>query len=81
MRLDSAAADMHVKQGVAEVREYAGCEAYKALIRMLDALLDAYAIDMLSGNHSELIHRQSTMKQIISLRSVLTGDPHSSPRA
>jgi hypothetical protein len=62
------------------VGQYAGSEASKAQIALLDILIAGYRCDLETVKSERLIALQAQVQQCHRLRDVLTGVPHADPR-
>lgn len=68
-----------LRVATAAAREFAGCDAYKMLIDMLDATVRTYGNRLLTISAEELPRQQAAAAQALAIRGVLLGLPHSQP--
>lgn len=80
MILDSDSLDRALSSATDLVKEYAGGAPMKAVIAMLDALVDVYMLELIHAPTEAVQARQVAIKQAVALRDVIAGAPHTSPR-
>jgi hypothetical protein len=62
------------------VRAYSESDGSKAMVKMLDALAQGYAMDIVDCTVNELVHLQSCIKQIYALRAVISNETQNIPK-
>jgi hypothetical protein len=62
------------------VRAYAESEGSRAIIAMLDALGQSYAMDIVHCTVDQLVQLQSSIKQVYALRNVIANDGMNIPK-
>lgn len=62
------------------VRQFAGSDASRAAIAMLDVLAQSYIIDLVNINVDGLIPMQAAIKQVYAIRNILANEGQDIPK-
>lgn len=62
------------------VGDFSGCDAYRVLLAMLDALVDSYQRDLMTVSPEALVKTQSAAAQVIAIREAVLGNKHAHPK-
>lgn len=62
------------------VGEFAGCDAYKVLLAMLDSLVASYQHDLMTVTADNLVKTQSAAAQVLAIREAMTGNRQAYPK-
>jgi hypothetical protein len=57
-----------------DLAAYAGSDVSTAAVRLVDALTEAYKIDLVTIKPEDLLRVQTSIRQLQALRGVLTGE-------
>lgn len=77
---DSFTAVQHMASATSVVRAYAGSEASKAMLVLLDALIDSYKLDLMHVKPDGLDRLQAAIGQAAAIRAVVADDTTDSPK-
>ena len=62
------------------VREFSGSAPNQQMVKLLDALMSVYALELMDVAPEDLRAKQAAIRQVAALRSTLVGDEMASPR-
>ncbi len=62
------------------VGNYANSDCSKAIVEMLDALIESYKLDLMHVSVEGLVALQASIRQTVAIRDVVTGDAMDSPK-
>lgn len=62
------------------VGEFAGSAPNQQMVKLMDALMNVYALELMDVAPEGLLAKQAAIRQVAALRAVLMGDAAASPR-
>ena len=74
------ATHLRIESAAADVRQFAGCDAYKTLMTMLDCTLSSYQQDLMTVTPEQLPRLQAAAAQVVAIRDVVAGKERALPR-
>lgn len=77
---DSLTAMKQMASATSVVRAYAGSDPSKALLALLDALIDSYKLDLMDVTPDKLTHLQAAIRQTAAIRAVVADDTTDAPK-
>lgn len=77
---DEMTAMKQMASATSVVRAYAGSDSSKALLSMLDALIDSYKLDLMVVTPDKLMHLQAAIRQTAAIRAVVADDTTDIPK-
>ncbi|MEO8296341.1 MAG: hypothetical protein ABI574_00895 [Burkholderiales bacterium] len=79
-RIDEGAVRQAVESLTRDCQAYAGSDSHRPLLGLLDALAEAYKLDLMEVRPEGLLHVQAALKQVVALRDSISTPGAPPPR-
>ena len=80
MKVDSAALHQRLIQACEVVKQYSATDSSRAVLILLDSLIEVYRTDLLNVSTDNLVYVQAAIRQTQAIRDVVADQTHDVPK-